>query len=253
MKMRTLGSLKKHFQNLQDDTNSKGWSKSKAKKNVQYYFNCENPPILYREEDEDVLVIDLLPPPYLHCVLLGPFNAVWKVLRTEAPVSIKKFEVKYNMKPDGQGVEFSGKPIKKIIHSKVILEELTSILDEEQWPLISCLRQIGEVHNICRNRELNSSYKQVLYNFTDTWDQCWQAFGLSKTLKIHIISDHLESYFTRTGKTLLQETDETTGSGHQSYSKFEKTHGMVVNTVGSPSYNRMQHRRIVAWNSLNAY
>jgi hypothetical protein len=248
--LRTMGSLMKHFKKWDKDTVD--WSRTKARKELQHYFNVEFPPVFFlNPEDEDKLVIDVLPPPYLHCVLLGPFNNVWAVLRKEAPDSIKAFENKYNMKPDGQGGEYSGPTIKKIVHSEVILEDLQSCLEETHVPLLTCLKSIGELHNICRSRILNPSYKQVISDFNTNWDQCTQMFGLSKTLKIHIICDHLEQYFTKTGSTLLDKTDETTESGHSTYSKFERIHGMFVRDEMSPAHHKQQHKRIVWFNSYN--
>ena len=42
-----------------------------------------------------------------------------------------------------------------------------------------------------------------LHSFTINMEECYDRFKLSKTLKTHIISDHLADYFSATGKTLL--------------------------------------------------
>ena len=36
-----------------------------------------------------------------------------------------------------------------------------------------------------------SDYEEIIQEFTINWEECREKFVLSKTLKVHIISDHL--------------------------------------------------------------
>ena len=53
-----------------------------------------------------------------------------------------------------------------------------------------------------------------MWEFAMAWQELHNKFGLSNTLKIHIIRDHLVDRLSQTGETLLEESDEHTEQAH---------------------------------------
>ena len=80
-----------------------------------------------------------------------------------------------------------------------------------------------------------------------------QMYGLSYTLKIHIIQDHLGDRLRKTGKTLLEEADEHTENVHHRLREFKERHnyGVAVRNVGAPFQKIKQHNMLSHWNGLN--
>ena len=83
--------------------------------------------------------------------------------------------------------------------------------------LIQLLKTLAEVHNMRRNRELDIEFQYIIDEFTIAMEDCYQTFDISKTLKMHILSDHLGDYFRMTGKTLVNQSDEHVEAIHSSY------------------------------------
>ena len=72
-------------------------------------------------EDGETDVIEICPPPYLHIVVLRPFNLIWNTMKKY--VCLQSFESANHMKSDGKGGDFSGTTIRKIIHNDNKLAE----------------------------------------------------------------------------------------------------------------------------------
>ena len=82
-------------------------------------------------------------------------------------------------------------------------------------------------------------------------EECNQKFGLSKTLKSHIISDHLQEYFEMTGKSLLCQSDEHVEAIHSSYRKFMERHQYKMNNISSKNHHYKQEKAVKHWNAQN--
>ena len=140
---------------------------------------------------------------------------------------------------------------KKIIHDDSKLEYLKEFVGFELAPLIECLRSLSSVYDLCRRRVLDPNFQEIISEFTITWAECSEKFGLSKTLKVHIISDHLSDYFHKEGKTLLKRNDENVEAVHSKYRQFLERHSYNVVDVLSPMHHKKQHKALVHWNSVN--
>ena len=68
---------------------------------------------------------------------------------------------------------------------------------------------------------------------------------------MHIIFYHYEDYLEKTGKTLLEVTDECTEAVHSRFRMFEERHGYKCNKKGTKGHREKQHKSIVHFNSLN--
>ena len=100
------------------------------------------------------------------------------------------------------------------------------VLNVEKWCLSTTWRSTMKVY---MRRTRSSSVLNV------TWQTVHFEFGLSNTLKIHIIRDHLDDRLTETGETLLEEADEHTNNRQ----------------LGTPQQGKKQHSMVVHLNSGN--
>ena len=107
------------------------------RKLLQDYFNVEYPPMLPGDDDDEVL--SLLTIPYLHVVLLCPFNTLWAGFLDNCGAPVKTWLIKTHMKGSRLGGDFNGPTVKEIIHSKDTLEDLEETIEGSQ-PFVNTLR-----------------------------------------------------------------------------------------------------------------
>ena len=80
----------------------------------------------------------------------------------------------------------------------------------------------GSINNLpimCVEEKLSDNYQETIENFKQAFEVVHQEFGLSQTLKIHVIFDHYSDYFAMTGKNLR----ETNGEHHEALHHTLKT------------------------------
>ena len=70
---------------------------------------------------------------------------------------------------------------------------------------------IRKLHRMCTEEKLGENYEETIEEFKDAFENVHQLFGISETLKIHVISHHYSDYFKMTGKTFR----ETNGEHHE--------------------------------------
>ena len=74
---------------------------------LKNYKNVEYKPLI--EADEDTPIIELVPPPPLHLLLLGPVNDIIKKLQQLHPPILKEIEKLHIQRSKYQGKNFEGK------------------------------------------------------------------------------------------------------------------------------------------------
>ena len=93
---------------------------TRKKELIKLYFNIENPPIIPGDGYKEVL--DILSIPYLHTVLLGPFNTLSTTFLKIFGELVQFWVNKQRMRGSGLGGDFNGPTIKRIIHNETLLE-----------------------------------------------------------------------------------------------------------------------------------
>ena len=74
------------------------------------------------------------------------------------------------------------------------------------------------------------------------------------TLKCHIILEHYNTYFTRTGKTLRHTNGEFVESCHSQLRKSEERHQFKrVKGLGTPSHQASSNKSLTVYNSTRAF
>ena len=103
------------------------------------------------------------------------------------------------------------------------------------------------------NHQRIHNTKVFNWDFAMAWHNPYLEYGLSNTLKIHIIRDHLGDRLCETGKTLLDESDEHTEQAHHRVTGFCNTHQYQTSNrqLGTPQQGKKQHKMIIHLNSNN--
>ena len=81
--------------------------KRRDRSKLKNYKNVEYKPLI--EADEDTPIIELVPPPPLHLLLLGPVNDIIKKLQQLHPPILKLIEKLHIQRSKYQGKNFEGK------------------------------------------------------------------------------------------------------------------------------------------------
>ena len=87
-------------------------------------------------------------------------------------------------------ITFNGKTVKDIIHNDALLNDFESEV-ENSTDFVEILRRIADIHHLVRADQLTPDFEIRIHNFSLQWDLVNYLYGLSYTLKIHIIEDHL--------------------------------------------------------------
>ena len=74
---------------------------------------------------------------------------------------------------------------------------------------------------------------------------------LNKTLKIHIMEDHIKDYFDLTQKPLGKRTDQTTEAAHQFMNKRMIRSNYVVKDIESQAHGLKLYHCVLHINSYN--
>ena len=146
----------------------------------------------------------MLPPDPLHCNLLGPCNDVLELLEKMYPVEMtEEFYKNLGLKKSGEGPggKFAGPSIREILKEHR-LQQLESILPTNSIAVefTDYMRSIRSVHQMCVAKNLDPNYSEIIHDFSQKFYSMFMEYGLSMTLKIHVIIHHYKYYFDKTGK-----------------------------------------------------
>ena len=112
---------------------------------------------------------------------------------------------------------------------------------------------MAKLHKMVSATELCADYNMIIGEFIIDWTELNEQFGLSFTLKIHIISDHLGDRLSTTGETLLKESNEHVEKAHHRVFEFGNIHQYQtsIRQLGTPNQGKKQHSMVVHLNSGN--
>ena len=106
---------------------------------------------------------------------------------------------------------------------------------------------------MCIEKELSDKYKDIIENFKETFEVVHQLFGLSQTLKIHIIFDHYSDYFEMFGTNFKYTNGEHHEALHHTLKDMERNRGLNMKKKhGSPVHQKKSLKSIVTRNVLSA-
>ena len=246
---RTMQNVREHFEDYTSSAHPN-------RKQLMNHASVEFPPIYIHAGQENMTVMQLYPPPQLHCGILGPCNDTLRKLEEIFPQEMEQFYAKHHIKGSGPGGQFNGPTLKKILanHDSKLdeLQEIVSTRGKDYILFIQYLETLGHLNVAVNLKNLDMELIGGIINRLDNIFQLLQArFDLSMPLKVHVILHHYMDFFETSGETLLSYSDEITEAMHSQIRLFEDAHRYINNKKGSSSHARMQHRSTVHINSIN--
>ena len=244
---RTMKNVQEHFEDYSVHSN---------KKQLMNHASVQFPPIYIHPGQEDMTVLQLYPPPQLHCGILGPGNDTMRKLEEFFPREIEQFYTQHHIKGSGPGGQFNGPTIKKILENhRGKLDQLHDIVSKkgvDYTLFIQHLVNLGHLNSAVNMKILDKELVvKIVQNLGNIFQQLQEKFDLSMPLKMHVILHHYQDFFELSGETLLTYSDEITEAMHSQIRHFEEAHRYINNKKGSTSHARMQHRSTVHLNSIN--
>ena len=226
------------------------------RKNIRNFDSVEHLPLYVHENQENMSVLELYPPPQLHCGILGPGNDVLTKLEKLFPQEMKAYYTQFHIKGSGPGGSFNGPTIKAILENRQgKLEKLSEIVSKHGKKynvFIDHLENLGRLNIAVNMRVLDKELiAEIIENLRNVFEQMMEDFDMSMPLKIHIILEHYLEFFEAKNESLLSYTDEFCEAMHSQIRLFEESHRYLNNQKGSDSHAKMQHKSTVHINSLN--
>ena len=246
--LRTGNSLKEKYQAYADS--------GSERKHLRNFDSVEHMPMYIHENQGNMSVLELYPPPQLHTGILGPGNDVLTNLEKRFPQEMAAYYTQFHIKGSGPGGSFNGPTIKAILENRQgRLEKLSEIVLKygiKYTLFIEHLENLARLNNAVNMRVLDKPLiAKIIENLRNVFQQLQFEFDLSMSLKIHVIVDHYMDFFEAKNETLLRYTDEFCESMHSQIRLFEESHRYLNNKKGSESHAKMQHKSCVHINSLN--
>ena len=140
------------------------------------------------------------------------------------------------------------------LHSKKFLKKLDDLeesLPDYSIPLIDFLRNTSKLHKMCVEENLREDYKQVLGEFKNSFELCYELFNMNMTLKLHVIIHHYEDFFRMTGKTMKMINGEHHEAIHHQIKDFERTRVFFMRkNLGSLIHMEKSLKSISTFNGL---
>ena len=137
-----------------------------------------------------------------------------------------------NKTGEGAGGKFNGPSLKTVLKN---LDDLEDELPESASSFIDYFESINNLHIMCVEEKLSENYQETIENFKQAFEVVHQEFGLSQTLKIHIIFDHYSDYFEMFGTNFKDTNGEHHEALHHTLKEMERNRGLYMKKKqGSP-------------------
>ena len=94
------------------------------------------------------------------------------------------------------------------------------------------LRAVRDLYGVLVQKNLDvDGYKDKVQKFQETFEECHQMWALPETLKVHIISSHVQDYFEMTGQTCWSTNDENVEAVHQLLERRNLRHNPITTSA----------------------
>ena len=210
------------LENLLEDNQM--WTDNSGDRNsLKNFNNVEFHPLLktpnhklLANDFSSTKTIEILPPPGLHVIHLGPVNFIWKELKKH--FNMEPFENAHGLyKSDKQKQQFQGPECKKLLRK---LNELRDYLTEDLHCFVDILDSINLVYKISFQQGVDPNHHKITAQFEKLWTIAMDKFSITMPLKVHIICHHLSDFFTTTGQTLRKVNDQVVEAAHHKVKMF---------------------------------
>ena len=100
---------------------------------------------------------------------------------------------------------------------------------------------------------MSDNYKETIEEFKEAFENVHQLFGLSETLKVHVILSHYSDYFEITGKTFRETNGEHHEALHHTLKTMERNKNLFMRkNHGGVVHRQKSHQSISTRNVLIA-
>ncbi|XP_065673439.1 uncharacterized protein LOC136090576 isoform X2 [Hydra vulgaris] len=244
---RTLRSLDDHYNNFTLD--------GKKKSKMSHFKNVTNPRLLYKEEDPETLLKELVPVPELH-VLMGIVNKLAVLLVSVWPLFEKWLQSNYIMFRGYQGIGLDGNNASKFLKLVDILER--DIINNGKYdllPIVNCVRKFkclqAEAFGMVAGDNISTAVLEFKKSYADLIEYVHATFEgikLSVTWKVHIAVCHILPFLHSTDCGLGVYCEQT---GEAIYHEFKKTWNRYKRRVNHIDYAKRLKSSVVEFASKN--
>ena len=232
-KLRSLGSLDYWYQEYAKT----GFNKAK----MQNFMNVINPRILYLEEDPDLLVQELVPPPELH-LPIGVVSLLGGMIFDLWPEFDDWLNEKNILQRGYQGRGWDGNNSNSILSYLDDLEAKIMQASPHLLPFVQCLKDFRAIKDACFGNDLNPEFGHYISKFKNSFLCCQDlAFTLntklSITWKVHIVMAHVAPFVQLHNCGLARYAEQV---GESIHAKFKPTWGRYKRSEGHSEHgNRL--------------
>ena len=131
------------------------------------------------------------------------------------------------------------------------LDELEEMLSEDNRQHVTCLRALKELQLAVCRRSLAQNYKEKLGNFKKNFQKLREVSGISISLKLHYILDHLDDLFDLTGEGLGNVDDHVIECMHQYLNKRMQNSKYFVKDMASELHGEKKLKLLLHVNGYN--
>ena len=236
--LRTLGSLDVHYKDYKDG----GFKRNR----MQDYKNVVNERLLYLDEDPNVLLEHLVPPPELH-LLIGFVSLLGTLLMDLWPEFDSWLKSKNIMQRGYQGRGWDGNNSNKILKFLDGLEEEILKSCPQFIPIVQCLKDFRKVKEACFGKNLDPCLRNLMERLKNSF-LCAQdvAIGngknLSITWKVHILMCHVVPFveFHNCGMSRFAEQ-----CGESIHAKFKPTWARYKRSEGHSEHQDKLKKAVI--------
>ena len=197
--------------------------------NAKYYMNCILKPLL-GEDSPDVPFLLLMPPPQLHLFLvlnhlLEQLGKMWEGLAEW----LKKLHVVF---APYHGVTLEGNECATVLRHA---EELAQAVPDHLTYFTKVILAMKAVVRSAFGYNTIATWREDINKMKEAFESLNLTYGVSETVKLHIIFEHIPQLLERSaGRGLAQYSEQVTEASHHSFKKtWEK---FRVKDLEAPMY-----------------
>lgn len=231
--LRTIGSIVK---------NVAAWEEDGAKKErAQLFENCVNKPLF--DYDENVEIIDIIPPPELH-LLIGTVNKIFEHMLIECKREAEEWVKKCSVSREvyfGKS-SFNGNSSRKLLRNIDQLRRISEKYDGHCLKYVKCLEDFDSVVKSCFSSDLDPKFESHILRF----EKSYIALDIPLTPKVHALIKHVPYFCGKHEKGLGYYSEQAMESVH---ADFKKTWNKYKVDKSHPNYSERLLKAICEYNS----
>ena len=202
--LRSMGNCLKYYE---------GWLASGSRQDqAKQFMNCINLPLL--SGNEDILFLDVYPPPELH-LMLGVVNTLIKHMLLDCPTDVEAWIQVCNVQRDltHRGPTFKGNSCNILLKKIDLLRSSCCIKCVKYVHTFKCF---GSVVQDCFGERLKETYLKSISDFKDSY----MALAIPVTPKVHAVFYHVSQFCKKVQSSLGFYSEQAVESLHHDFAQI---------------------------------